>query len=195
MMRTGHGPTWGGYPAALAGVAIAVVFVFGLSPSAADGIYQTEDEHGNPMFTDEPPGDAAEAYRLGDINIIQAPAMAERDDSPEPTETDAQPEDPYDGVEIVFPPADEATRRVTGEVEVEVALSPASTELAAGHRVRIDVSGETEISAEAAAIKVRVATLNPGPHNLRATVLDADGRPLVTSEPIRFYLIRQTVGN
>lgn len=178
-------------PSTVLGLLLAV----GMPAAQSGAIYQTEDEHGNPMFTDEPPSDDAEVYLLGDINIVQPQPIAERAEVREPEEPDDHDEPGYEGIDIVFPPADEATRRVTGEVDVEVELAPAGIELAEGHRVRIEVSGETAMDESAAATTVTVGTLNPGPHDLRASVIDDAGNELVASEPLRFYLLRHSVDN
>lgn len=162
---------------------------------AASEIYRTEDEDGNVTFTDQPPSDDAEPIPLGEINILQPSAErgAEQRDTGASSAEDEQPAPDYDGVRIVFPPAGEATRRVTGEVPVRVELEPADAELAAGYEVRIDVDGNE--AGRAQSTEVRVGTLDPGPHDLRAAVVAPDGSTVVESETLRFYLIRQTTNN
>lgn len=166
-------------------------------PLAAGKIYRSEDEEGRPVFSDQPPADDAEAEPLPDINIVpgtDASSPSRTSDSSSRTEPDrTEAADGYAGAAIAFPPADEATRRVTGRVPVRIALEPAGTELAEGHRVRVYVDGTVE--GEAASTEVTVGPLNPGPHSVRASVLDADGRVLVETGEIRFHLIRQTVNN
>lgn len=162
---------------------------------AASEIYRTEDEDGNVTFTDQPPSDDAEPMPLGEINILQPTAerSAEQEGADETGAEDEQPAPDYNGVRIVFPPAGQATRRVTGEVPVRVELEPASAELAAGYEVRIDVDGNE--AGRAQSTEVRVGTLDPGPHDLRAAVVAPDGSTVVESETLRFYLIRQTTHN
>jgi len=171
--------------------AIATAWLLAMTASASE-IYRTVDEHGNPMFTDQPPDDDAQAEPLGDIIIVQPPPRRERTQertADEGQEGEGAPG--YEGVRIVFPPAEEATRRVTGEVPVRVELDPEDRELTQGHRVRIYVDGTSE--GEAPATEVTVGPLNPGPHRLRAAVVNAEGQTLVESSEILFYLIRQTV--
>lgn len=178
-----------------AGAVAGALVLLAAQPLMAGEIYRSVDEHGNVMFSDQPPDDDAEAEPLGDIIVVQPPPRrddrsADRED---PAETGGDDDVPYEGVQIVFPPADEATRRVTGEVPVRVELSPAGTELREGHRVRVEVDGRHE--GEAPATEITVGPLNPGPRTIRATVVDRDGAALVRSEEIRFHLIRQTVNN
>lgn len=165
-----------------------------LSAASASGIYRTVDEDGNVLFTDQPPEDGAEAERLGDINVGQSTEVRAREQDASPSaEAEGNNGPRYDGVEIVFPPAGEATRRVTGDVPVRVSLQPDAVELASGHRVRILVDGES--AGEAPATEVTVGPLIPGPHHLRAEVVTAAGETIVRSPEIRFYLIRQTANN
>ena len=171
-------------------VAITAAWLVTMTASASE-IYRTVDEHGNPMFTDQPPDDGAQAEPLGDIITVQPPPRSQRTEERTPVAQGGEEAPGYEGVRIVFPPAEEATRRVTGEVPVRVQLDPEDRELAEGHRVRIYVDGTSE--GEAPATEVTVGPLNPGPHRLRAAVVNAEGQTLVESSEILFYLIRQTV--
>ncbi len=168
--------------------------LWGLHGASASEVYRTVDEHGNVMFTDQPPEGDVEAESIGDINVGQPLEVRERrQDRQAANDAEEDVDALYDGVEIVFPPAEEATRRVTGDVPVRVSLKPDDAELAPGHRVRIVVDGTSE--GEAPSTEVVVGPLNPGPHNLRAEVVTAEGETIVTSPEIKFYLIRQTANN
>lgn len=183
-------------PLLVAGLLLATLWAPGAAYTSE--VYRTVDEHGNVMFTDQAPQDDAQAEELDEINVGQPIQVRERreerdgpDDEGEGADEDADAA--YDGVEIVFPPAEEATRRVTGEVPVRVSLQPDDAELATGHRVRILVDGES--AGEAPATEVMVGPLIPGPHRLRAEVVTAEGETIVRSAEIRFHLIRQTANN
>lgn len=163
---------------------------------AATDIYRTEDADGNVIYTDEPPSEDAEPLDLDTINVgdpLPVRSDSNRDDDAS-ADADAEAEETdYDGVRIVFPPAEEATRRVTGRVPVRVELEPEDATLADGHAVRVDVDGDE--AGRAASTEVEVGPLSPGPHDLQAAVVDADGDTVVTSETIRFHLLRQNVND
>jgi len=181
-------------PARRCGVLLLTALLMSTTLAASE-IYRTEDEDGNVTFTDQPPSDDAEPMPLGEINIIE-PAAERNANRPATGSSGAEDEQPapdYDGVRIVFPPAGEATRRVTGEVPVRVELEPGDAELAAGYEVRIDVDGNE--AGRAQSTQVRVGPLDPGPHDLRAAVVAPNGSTVVESETLRFYLIRQTTNN
>lgn len=161
-------------------------------PVAAGEVYRWVDEDGRTVYSDQPPEDGAEAEPLPEINVV--PAGETGVSSPGRERESARDEGPpaIDGLRIVFPPAEEATRRTAGRVPVRVALEPEGAALGDGHRVRVLVDGSA--AGEAAATTVVVGPLDPGPHDLQAQLVDSGGRVRTESPEIMFYLIRQAVG-
>lgn len=163
-----------------------------LPPVPAGEIYRTVDEDGRTVFTDEPPDEDAEPLRLPPITTIPAPATSGTPPRSEVTPVSEPARDErVSGVDITFPPAGEAIRRVAGQVEVRVRLEPAGLELPQDYQVEIHVDGE--LAGTAGGREVTVGPLHPGPHSLQAVVIDAAGGRVAESATVDFHLIRQTV--
>lgn len=181
--------------AALAGLSGITLIVLYAVPLMAGEIYRTVDEDGNTVFTDQPPSDDARPEELQGITTIESEPVERAPDTGQDSSMaeEQDPEAAYEGLRIVFPPAEEATRRVTGEVTVRVEVDPQGTPIAEGHRLRVHVDGEP--AGESGGKEVRVGPLNPGPHRLQARLVGGDGGAIVESSEITFYLIRQTVSD
>ena len=172
-----------------------------LAPALAGAgeIYRSTDEQGNPLFTDEPPGDEAEPVELDPITTVPGTDTAEGGEADEAPDAGAAQEGTgagapaYRSVRVSYPPADQAVRHNGGLVPFRVALEPEDAALAEGHRVEIVLDGE--VRGSGASLQVSVSPVNRGPHTVRARVVDAAGTPLVTSEPVDFFLLRAALGN
>jgi hypothetical protein len=166
--------------------------------AGAEEIYRTTDDQGNPLFTDDPPSDDAEPVKLDPITTVPA---AEPDQAPDPassggaqeTTDQAGPEPEYEGIVVEYPPADQAVRHNGGLVPVRVALRPEGARLAEGHQVEVLLDGE--VRGRGASLQVSVSAVARGPHTVRARVIDAQGRPVVSSAPVDFMLLRVALGN
>lgn len=165
---------------------------------AAERIYRSTDDEGNPLFTDDPPSDDAEPVELDPLTTVPATETGSdaRTGQPDGAPEDAAPPDdapPYRGIAVTYPPADQAVRHNGGIVPFRVALEPAEAALRPGHEVQILLDGE--LRGSGSKLQVSVSPVNRGPHTVRARVVDGSGQAIVTSEPVDFVLLRASLGN
>lgn len=147
-------------------------------------IYRTVDEDGNTVFTDNPADkDRAEPVTVGPVNTMEGrraevPAAS---DEAQGRLQDEPADNAYRSVEIITP-ADGATVRIPQDnpVTVRATSDPAPR---AGHRLVILDNG-TPLD------KSVLDFPDPGTHQLQAIIEDANGRPLIRSAPVTFYVHR-----
>jgi len=172
-----------------------LLFLVPLVTAAAEEgetIYRTVDEDGNVIYTDKPPSDDAEPVKLDPVTTI--PAYRDDNTSLDSDEGGEQPSVPaYGGLAITYPTPDEAIRHNGGQVPFELELQPGGIELAEGHRVEIVVDGSVKGSGTPPT--VTAGTIDRGPHDAFARVVDAGGNTLVQSQTVNFFLLRASVGN
>ena len=81
----------------------------------------------------------------------------------------------------------EAVRANTGNVTVKLALNP-ELWAEAGHRFVVLLEGQERQRSQASTVEL--VNLDRGQHTLQGMVIDADGRELIRSEPVTFYIKR-----
>lgn len=162
--------------------------------AAAEQIYRSTDEQGNPVFTDEPSSEEAEPVPLEPLTTVPPGEAPPELDEPEQgsAQNDAQ-DGSYQDIEITYPPAGQAVRHNGGMVPFRVALKPEGKELAEGHRVEIMLDGE--VRGSGANTQVSVSPVNRGSHTVVARIVDGTGSPVIASSPVDFHLLRASVGN
>ena len=176
------------------------ILVLALLPLAAgaEEIYRSTDEDGNPLFTDEPPSDDAEPVELDPLTTVPGPDTGnggiEEAQGGEGADGSAGQQGPvYRALTVTYPPADQAVRHNGGLVPVRVALEPEGTGLREGHQVEVMLDGE--VRGRGASLQVTLSAVSRGPHTVRARVVDASGRPVISSPPVDFMLLRAALGN
>lgn len=172
---------------------VAILFALLLPMlAAAEQIYRSTDEQGNPVFTDEPPTEEADPIRLDPLTTVPAGETPDEVDQPSADngQSKSQPAT-YGGIEVTYPPSGQAVRHNGGMVPFRVELK--GRELAEGHRVEILLNGE--VRGSGSSTQVSVSPVNRGSHTVVARVVDAQGSPVIASPPIDFHLLRASVGN
>jgi len=160
-----------------------------LMAAAADEgetIYRSVDEDGNVIYTDEPPNEDAEPVELDPVTTVPAYRHDETD-----TESGDQAAPSYAGLSITYPTPDEAIRHNGGQVPFEVELLPEEVQLAEEHRIEIVVDGTVKGTGRPPT--VTAGTINRGPHEAFARVVDAGGNTLAESPIVNFFLLRHSV--
>ncbi len=149
--------------------------------------YTWTDEDGVVHYSDRPrPG--ARAVDLGKysapspaasqpVRRSAPPARAEQEDAAEAFS--------YESLAVATPAAEQTLWNIEGVLNVALALSPA---LRPGHQVRVYYDGNPRIVP---GTSFQLQEVWRGMHNLQAEVLDENGRLMIRSEPIRFY-VQQT---
>jgi hypothetical protein len=161
-------------------------------------IYKIVDKDGNITFTDQSPGDGTLPMVLPELSVI---STDQPDDAatPDPAATDPALTDPereltpqdlrrlYSDFRITRP----ANEETFWGTENTVVLAWDATEpLREGMSVRFTIDG----SAQTASTENMMAvTLDRGAHTVNAAIVDARGRPLVTSDTVTFFVHQQSV--
>lgn len=177
--------------------AVLAIAIFVLVPALAAGedIYRSTDDQGNPLFTDEPPSSRAEPVELKPLTTVRPDETPTAIAGPEPESERASADDAagYQGIEVTYPPADEAVRHNGGMVPFRIALKPEGKSLEEGHRVVILLDGE--VRGSGANTQISVSPVHRGSHTVSARVVDSSGSPVVASSPIDFHLLRASALN
>jgi hypothetical protein len=151
-------------------------------------IYQTTDEHGNVVFSDEP-SSGSKPVDLPPLPTYSAPKYR----APQPAQdASGKPEAKgYSSLHIQQPEPDATIRDNTGAVPVAVAIEP-NLNHAAGHRLQFLLDGQP-VGDPGTQTTTSLSNVDRGAHQLQAVVFDASGNELKRSDSVRFYLHRQSV--
>jgi len=166
-------------------LAAALLLTVWSLPGLAQDIYVTQDEQGNPVYSDRPRGDASAPIILRDSNIYEAQPIPEVE--PRASHRRGQGNDDATvrySVRITEPADEAAIRSPEGRVAVEVSVEPG---LRSGHRLELLRNGEP-VPGEGPGFSVQ--TYDRGASEFVARVMDGD-RELARSEAVTVYLLRR----
>jgi hypothetical protein len=152
-------------------------------------IYKTTDEHGNIVYTDTPPasGNSTEKIKLNPTNTAPPPPDIFR---PAPGDPE-QPEQVNYTAEIVSPANETTIPMGPGNFSVTAKVNPAP---GAGESLQLYVDG-TPWGEPQAAASWALSNVFRGAHDLTVSLLDYEQVPLITSDPIRVYVLRPSIHN
>lgn len=137
------------------------------------------------MHYSDVPRDGAEAVNLSEYNkktgarVSTSTTLTRRSEEPE--------EFSYETLAIVAPAADETLWNIEGQLNVRISVSP---NLIQGHRIRLYYDGNAQ---DILGTSVQLTEVYRGVHTLRAEVIDATGRVVTVSDPVRFYVQQNSV--
>jgi hypothetical protein len=109
--------------------------------------------------------------------------------APASAEDDEVPAAGYDSLSVASPAAEETLWNIGGVLNVSLDLQPA---LQQGHQLQVYFDGTPQ---PVNGMQFQLQEVYRGAHNLQAEVLDANGRLMIRSEPIRFYVQQTTIVN
>lgn len=139
----------------------------------ADTIYQSTDKHGNPVFTDQPQP-SAKPVELKSINSTPSVAPAAKFEPGAPAFAG------YNKIALAVPSSiPNGLAPTTIGIVVEPQLQPA-------HRWQLLVDGALIAQGEAASTTIE--KMERGQHQLLLQIVDAQGRPIGSSEPIDVFV-------
>ncbi len=137
----------------------------------AETVYKSVDENGNIIFTDKPSKDAEE-IKLQELQTIKNPNPAKYTPRPEQPKQEAS----YKTF-LVSNPADGAgLRSNSGNVSISLSLQPP---LRSGHKIIITMDGK-EVS-KGSTTSVSLQNLDRGSHNITASVIDGNGKQMIST--------------
>ena len=157
---------------------------------AAAEVYKLVLPDGSVIFSDQPvPGaerikvPPAQTYKPPPIPVSSPRRSAEKDRKVEARH--------YEELRITTPEDDTPVRENAGNVHIEVALSPA-LRTAEGHRIVLYMDGEP-VAEPGTRTVFDLKNVDRGTHQLQAAILDAQGKPIKTSDPVTFHLLRVSI--
>lgn len=166
----------------------ALAGILAASLALAQGAWRWIDENGVVHYSDSPV-DGAEHVDLSqftrDTGARLAPDASAAVAVDEGTVADAS--SGYEGIAITSPAAEETLWNIEGTLTVNVTVTP---QLQAGHQLRANFDGQ---SRDVPGPSFRLTEVWRGIHNLQVEVVDAQGRSLIRSEPIRFYVQQNSI--
>ncbi|MEQ8262360.1 DUF4124 domain-containing protein [Pseudohaliea sp.] len=167
---------------------LGFLVAYAVSGSAlAQQIYRSVDEHGNVVFSDQPPapGQDGEKVELRDLNTTPPP-----DPRPRPAPAKRKPEPaPAPTVTIASPENETTIAMGPGNFSVSGSAEPP---LGPGERLQLFMDGEAVGPPQAGASWGLQGVLR-GPHDLVIRRLNNSGKTIAESESVRVYVLRPSV--
>ncbi len=163
--------------------------------SASAQIYKWVDENGIVHYSDQPAPGAERVDLPGRPSSARstpparpAPAAAPAASTASTANTRAAAPFSYTSLSVSSPAAEETLWNIGGTLTVNLSLQPS---LRSGDRVRLYFDGEpTETQLT---LGFQIEEVWRGGHNLQAEVIDANGKVMIRSEPMRFFVQQTTV--
>jgi len=157
-------------------------------------IYKIVDENGHITITDQSPGDGTEPMVLPELSVVstdtQEPVAAAVEPVPDPSEepmTRAMLRKMYQDFRITRPQPEET---FWGTANTVVLAWDVSAPLQEGMAVRFSIDGAARAASTENMISV---TLDRGAHTVSAVLLEADGRTLMTTDTVTFFVHQASV--
>ena len=167
----------------LAGLAVA----FG---APAQEIYRWVDKDGIVHYSDQPGSDKAEL-----VSVIEPNAYESADAAPPPSAPSGEPDEPadrgasYGALSIISPEQDQVFFGADAVVNAQVDMRGT---LESGDQLVFFLNGERQA---ASGDSLTLSGLDRGSYFLRASILDPDGKPLVTSGQIQFHVRQPSINS
>src|SRR5690554_5964347 len=152
-------------------------------------VYRQVDKDGNVTFTDDPRG-KAERVEVKPVTTITMPKPETVRKQVSEGNGKIGDQNAYETVTFLAPADDEAFHSGSGNMEFQVASSPA---LRRGHRYEVTLDGQPV--GQSTSGSVSVSNIFRGTHNAGVNVINAEGERVFTGETIRFTIHRPSVLN
>jgi hypothetical protein len=154
-------------------------------------ICKTVDADGVVAYNDVPAHECKTPIKLPEYSRysprpIQQPNAA---DNGVATER-AAPFEGYESIRIVKPEANEKLSRSDGKVPLAIALQPV---LQPGHRISVFLD-DVRVPGSFSGLEIELTGVDPGLHNVRAAVFDAEGQRVIDSAAANFILRKAEAG-
>jgi len=151
--------------------------------------YRWTDSDGVVHYSDRPQEGAEEIYLPQQDAATRPVARQVASTSQQDTPQAAEQPFAYDSIEVSAPAPEETLWNIGGVLNVSLNLQPT---LQSGHQVRIYFDGEARTVAGS---NFQLQEVYRGVHNIQAEVLDENGQLMGRSQPTRFYVQQNAIGN
>jgi hypothetical protein len=163
----------------------ALLGILAASAVLAEDAWKWVDDEGVVHYSDVPV-EGAEQVHLSEYSKKTGARIS---DSTELTRREEPPEEfEYDTLAVTSPAAEQTLWNIEARLPVAIAISP---NLLRGHRIRLYFDGTAQ---DIGGTSVTLEEVYRGVHNLRAEVIDATGRVISVSDPVRFYVQQSAIG-
>ncbi len=166
-----------------------IVLLVLLTGLAQAEIYKTTNADGEVIFSDQPsPG--AEQVQLPELPTYSAPSAHTR----ARTTSAAQKQPPkshYQSMVFTTPEDDATLRTNLGDVSASVSLQPV-LKIRLGHRIQYYLD-DVPHGKPVAMTKISFTNLDRGSHLLSASVVDAQGNSIISTDTVVFHLHRASI--
>jgi len=152
-------------------------------PAVHADVYRSVDENGHVVYSDKP-SEGAVKIEVKDAQTIKLPSAGPFKYQPPPKKAPPR----YSSVAISSPGNDESIRQNTGDVTVQISVSPG---LRPGDVISLLMDGKEVASGPASSVTMK--NVDRGSHTLQSRVLGSDGRTWASSETVTFHLLRHSV--
>lgn len=159
-----------------------VLITFAAAASA--DVYRSVDEDGNIIYSDTP-SEGAEKIDLREAQTVESQPGTESFQY-EPPESDPPPR--YKEVAITSPQNDESIRANSGNITIRMSVNPS---LRPGDSLVLTMDGKEIASGRSTSVSLE--NVDRGTHSLSARVVGRDGKSLVSSDPVKFHLMRHSI--
>jgi hypothetical protein len=153
--------------------------------SAQAEVYKSVNERGEVIYSDRP-GKDAERLRMPDLPTYTPQPLRSYTRSTDPERS--EPPAGYDRFIISSPANDATIRNNVGNLEVTTLLQPALM-VPREHTVQFYLDGVAQ-GVASDALTLSLENIDRGTHRLSASVLDADGKVLITTAPVTVHIKR-----
>ena len=166
-----------------------VIFLVLFTGVAQAEIYRSTTADGEVVFSDQP-GPGAEQMQLPELSTYKSPPVSTR----APTGSAEQKQPPkslYQNMVFTAPEDDATVRNNLGALTASVSLQPVlKTRL--GHRIQFYLD-DAPHGKPVAGTTVSFTDLNRGSHLLSASVVDAQGDTVISTDTVVFHMHRESV--
>lgn len=174
---------------------LPLLFSLGFSVlGEAEPVYKVVDKDGNITYTDQPPGvSKLEPFKLPPINPVSSPAPKPDLNAPLESSADSAAQADSDGEAIRYSQAVILSPRDQQlilhdqlSIIIQLGLDP---QIRAGHLVQFWLNGKP-LGRPVEATAYQLDNIKRGAHRIGATVLDAQGRSLISAAPVQIHVKR-----
>lgn len=164
------------------------LMIFCLCLPVSAEVYKQVLPDGLVEYTNVPPSDNAKPLKLPNLTTVPGTRKpATRTGTPgasPPSQTTS-----YTSLSITNPTNDSNIQSASGQLSVSIAITPA---LAATDKLTLLLDGQ-QVGAGGKSTNITLNNIFRGTHTLQATVVNAQGTSLISSQAVTFHLTRQSI--
>jgi hypothetical protein len=168
---------------------MALLLMFSAVATASE-LWRWVDERGIVHYSDRPhPG--AERVELAPAQSYTAPELPPRPQPPRPDPQD-EPVAVYSRLSIAAPAEGEMLWNIGGELNVEIEMQPP---LSREHELRLYLNNQRVEGVPQGVDRFTIREVFRGEHTIHASIFDGQGRELISSARIRFFVQQASLQN